>query len=1169
MRAMPVLPFRVAASLPHRLERRWGLLVTLLAGLPPLFWIQSGFVAKSEDFALPLTLDRWAGYFSTWAPDAGLGASPDDRLPAVFFLFWPALFRALGFSIEVAQRLQFMTWFLAAGLAMYFLAGRLSSRELVRAGAVLIYLFNFYQEPMWQGVNIANLSVYAALPLMLGIAIQATRNGSLWIAAGQMALASVIASGAGTNPPMALVAVLPVPLYLLLFIGHRLANGDHAAAWRAARFAGLALALILVASAYWLVPQAVGLATAGPSEIFALAGTRDAAQEQLRGLSQFTPPLNVLRLQGHWIWYETLAGTPYVPHAPTLLASPAAIVASALPMGLAIVGLAIARDRRLLAIGAIGALGLFLSMGVNGPTGFAFAWLWDHVPGFWVLRSPWYKATALTLLGAAPLAGFGIAAIGDWVANSPCGTWARRLTHDRASRAARALGPLTVAAATLVFAGPIVRGDIFAAHPHDAPLPGFQVQVPDHVREAAAWLGEQTGEFRVLAFPPAGRMTTDWGFTSYLTAVSELVPQPPIMTLLHPPEASSALYKALLRGQGQSAVAMLQHAGVRYVMQQDDVNNRYSGPPLVAPDAVAGLLNSQGLEQERAFGPLRFFRVPDEKPRVWATRTIFLAPFELDALPSLSELASEADAAVVLTPRLDPDEAWRLVTDTSARLSMLSFGAETEAFLRLRAQGDALEIAPGASRVTFAGDAPGTYEFWIEQPDQPEPLLRPEERLRFQGGVRRLETRGELVTINGSALEPPPSGSLRASGRWRLIGTAVLPGGPATLELPAPVLGPAPLRVLAVAQRERRQMEVELARDWAVNPGAARWHAFLEARPDDVPAIPRADAVGVSTGSGWSGRQPDDAADGWRRIADVHKRADNLVIGNPRDEVWRVALALRIRSIEDVRSLWVRIVDDAIAIFLVPPGVPDTLIIEGVPLRPGPNAINLYSPDPETELPGPTLASFDFVFPMHAGALSRERAFLAPEAGAYQITVILGGNDDAAPDSRLSLRSLRVDGRDVLPELSVSPGGSVARATMELSGGAHTLHIEQRAGVALPVFIGPKIDRTREPAVQLRTEHLSPTRYRVTASGGLPYLLVVNELYDPRWKASINGREVERHLEVFGSVNGWIVDAGGEHVVDIEFAAQPLADAMRILSIVCLLATALALGIGAVRRRRA
>ena len=251
------------------------------------------------------------------------------------------------------------------------------------------------------------------------------------------------------------------------------------------------------------------------------------------------------------------------------------------------------------------------------------------------------------------------------------------------------------------------------------------------------------------------------------------------------------------------------------------------------------------------------------------------------------------------------------------------------------------------------------------------------------------------------------------------------------------------------------------------------------------------------------------------------------------------------------------------------PGVPDTLVIEGVPLRPGPNAVNLYSPDPETELPGPTFVSFDFVFPMHAGALSRERAFLAPEAGAYQISVILGGDDDAAPDPHSLLRSLRIDGRDVLPELLVSPGGSVARATIELSSGAHTLHIEQREGVALPVFIGPRIDLAREPAARLRTEHLSPTRYRVTATGNLPYLLVVNELYDPRWKASIDGREIERHLEVFGSVNGWIVDADGEHVVDVQFAAQPLADATRILSIVGLLAIGLALGIGAVRRRRA
>ncbi len=1156
------------------LTSRWGLSLAIVAGLLPMFWMEPGLVAKSEDFLLPLTLERWLGFFSTWAPDAGLGASPDDRLPAVFFLFWPALFRELGFSIEFAQRLQFTTWFMAAGLAMYFLVGRLSSRELVRTGAVLIYLFNFYQEPMWQGVNIANLSAYVALPLMLGLAIQAVRNGSLWTSAGQMALASVIGSGVASNPPMALVAVLPIPIYLLLYIVHRFATRKSAQAWWAIRFSVLALVLVLLANVYWLAPQVVGLLTAGPSEIFKLAGTRGSALTQLVALSASTPALNVLRLQGHWVWYGAFNSTPYVPHAPTLLAAPPAILASVLPIGLALVGLVTTRDRRLLVLGFVGALGLFISMGVNGPSGFIFSWAWDNVPGFWVLRSPWYKATALTVLGAAPLAGFGIAAVSDWLSNSPFGSWARRVSSGRVSWLVNALGPVVILSSTLLFAAPLVRGDIFRVSTSESPLPGQVVELPDSLHEAADWLAEQPGEFRVLSFPPANRMTTDWGFTSYLTPLGELMSQQPIMTLRDPPEASAAIYKALLRGQGQTAITMLQQTGIRYVMQQDDINNRYFGPPAVLVEDVALLLERQGLKLERTFGSLRFFRVPQEKPRIWTTRTLYLAPFGLDALPPLSELASEAGAAVVLTPRLDPEDAWFLVNNMSKDLSILSFGAETEAFLRLRAQRDVLEIPPGVDHVTFVRTVPGIYEFWVAQNDDQDPLLRSEERLRFQGSVRRLQTRDELMLINGSKPDIPPSYSLQSSGSWRLVGTSKLPAGLSTIALPRPVSGPESLRVLPVSQQERQQMQDELARDQVLTGGVTQWRAFLKARAEDVGSD--LDAALVTRKFGWSDVLPDDADEGWMRIAGVHKGTENIVIENPQDEVWSVALALRVRSIDELRSLWVRTKNDSAAgrmaasgIFLVPPGETEVLVIEGIALEPGSNSINLYSPDPETELPGRQFVSFDFMFPMKAGALQRKRVFEALKDGVYRIAVIVGTDADGMSNPRAALRSLRLDGHDLLPNLWAPAGRSVARGTVWLDRGKHTLEIDQRDGVALPVFIGPKLDPAPGHVGGLRTEHVNPTHYRVTASSEKPYVLIMSELYDPRWTARIDGREVERHVEVFGYMNGWLIEAEGPHIVDIKFTAQPLADQTLLLSSIVISSMSLALVVGAALRWRA
>ena len=79
----------------------------------------------------------------------------------------------------------------------------------------------------------------------------------------------------------------------------------------------------------------------------------------------------------------------------------------------------------------------------------------------------------------------------------------------------------------------------------------------------------------------------------------------------------------------------------------------------------------------------------------------------------------------------------------------------------------------------------------------------------------------------------------------------------------------------------------------------------------------------------------------------------------------------------------------------------------------------------------------------------------------------------------------------------------------------------------------------------------------------------MSELYDPRWTARIDGREVERHVEVFGYMNGWLIEAEGPHIVDIKFTAQPLADQTLLLSSIVISSMSLALVVGAALRWRA
>ena len=157
-----------------------------------------------------------------------------------------------------------------------------------------------------------------------------------------------------------------------------------------------------------------GSLSAGPTQTF-LGRTKEAALPQLEQLSSFTSPFNTLRIRGHWVWYEAFNGVPYLPHAPSLMAAPEAIAAATIPIIAAVGGMLAIRDRRFWAFAVLMLIGIFIGSGVNGPTGRLFGWVWEYVPGFWTLRSPWYKGTALLVLGMAPLAGLGLAALVDLI----------------------------------------------------------------------------------------------------------------------------------------------------------------------------------------------------------------------------------------------------------------------------------------------------------------------------------------------------------------------------------------------------------------------------------------------------------------------------------------------------------------------------------------------------------------------------------------------------------------------------------------------------------------------------------------------------------------------------------------------------------------------------------
>ncbi len=1177
-------------------QRRWiafgrrfvpcpALAVVLLAGFAPFFWVKFGYVAKAEDFILPMTLEQWYEFFSTWQTRVGFGSSPDDRLPAVFFLFWPALFRAVGASIELAQRLQFVLWFSAMGLSMYVLMRYLTSSRIAWAAASLVYMFNFYQEPVWQGVNIANLSALIALPLALAVTISFTRNDRLLTSAALIALITVVGSGVGANPPMALIAMIPVPLYMIMYMIHRFATGRALQARRMLMMASIALVLIVAVNAYWLVPQSVGLITGGPGQNF-IGRTKDVGLSQLTHLSSFTTPLNVWRLQGAWVWYGGFEGIPYVPYAEGYFKNPLLIIGSFLLPVAALGGFALRRDRKFLYFGFVAFLGLVLGSGTNGPFGPIFALLWKNVPLFWVLRSPWYKATSLTILGFAPLAGLFVAAttasIGQFLASSRFG-----LRYGRTARTLSASFPCLLAVIYLLYAMPIVRGHFMIQRPLDSPLGTLQVAIPDYLVEAANWMNEHPGDYRVLSFPPALRLTTDWGYTGYIPPIGELTTEP-FINLVEPSEMQAYLYAQTLGSRNGPVARVAGRSGIGYFLHQRDVVRPEF--PDYFDDYIDTVLEWQGIDEVARFGSLVFYAVPDVRDLVWGSPLTVLTLTGLASLSPLTNSLTDPDPAIVMIDPSGADSVTAQFAKDIPHTSILRLGNGFNEFLAFKTHESSLTISPGSKSVDMEIPVDGTYEIWElvgRTTSSALPGFDFVNRELLRHDVFPTPKGPRAPSIDGKPLTLYPFADVfELPDSWVYWGSFEGVRGSSTLKLGFPSPAPDGLRLVLVRSADRIGLDNKMLLDnessfqfpdgaeLGLLPGRrfpGHMYLFGRVTPKDIVDLPVEMQVKIAIKDNWD--EPEIGVEGLstRRLRAVQKSAPHLEISNLSGSVQTIAMVLRPTPIGTIpRSLWINVGGSFHSIFLLQPSVPREVLVLSIDVEPGTTYVNLYSPEGDSLLPDGSFASFEYEMPIVIGTIKRERSFNVVQGGNYRLGVHLTYQTSTGQGPNALLNGLTIDGHDLLPVLASDDQYRIATTTINLSAGMHTIIIDQKMGASIPVTLVPvRPEVNDDQGLVIRHESISPSHVRASVRTEDPIMLVLNELFDSRWEATVNGVPVGPHLRVNGFANGFFVNQVGEYEIEFKFRLQPLADATRNLSAACIAALASLLLMSLARDRMA
>ena len=559
---------------------------SLLAAIAVQTWFRDDTGLASGDLVPPVApSDDYRSHWNHFDSGAGGPGYAIVRLP---YLEGLRAFDRLGLSEVAFQRLWLTLLFAGSAAAVVFLARGLVRSPLAAALAGVLATFNAYH--LITGFDPVPLSAMIAAGLLGGLVLRAAqvsdRPHPLLFAFASLVLGFVFVNPAHAVLVLAWLAVC----VLLAWAAH-----DRVGLARVGRYLAVAAPFALLFNLWWIVPAALTLTGPVFSDQFSAPGVAQWSWTHVRSSIP-----NILGLNSSWAW-----GYPeYYPFAARLERAPYALLQYTLVAGAAL-GLVLAQGKKrrvALVLAGAGLASIVVSKGLHPPLLGLNLWLYDNVPGFWLLRDP-AKVNLLIVLVFALLAALAV----------------DRLMELSTLRAGVAAGAL--AAAALVYAHPLLSGTVV---PDERPLlPSAHVRVPQAWDDVEAYLDSAPRQGKVVVLPQLDyyQAPTTWGYygTSFL---HQFIERPVIEPLpggyfSDPVVAQhvSSLEQQIEDG-GRSVPAVMQALGAKYLLLRRDLQASFPGRSFVAPRRLARELpHTLGLRRVRSFGPLDLYEADHDPGR--------------------------------------------------------------------------------------------------------------------------------------------------------------------------------------------------------------------------------------------------------------------------------------------------------------------------------------------------------------------------------------------------------------------------------------------------------------------------------------------------------------------------------------------------------------------------
>ena len=626
------------------------ILIIVILGLVPLLWFKDNQLIKSEDLSIPLSLSEWHSYLYSWFNQRATGTYPIDNFAALFFLFMPAFLQYIGLSILSAQKIQFIFWFMLSGFSIYYLLASFERGKhphpLIVLPAVVFYMFNLYLEPVWLGFNIANLSAYVGLPFLAGFVINAIHTKRYLKYLSLAGLLGLILSGVGVNPPIMYVAVLFMALWLIYCFVIHVMKTKQITAVRFISFVLLLVLIISLANAFWIYPQTKRLLHS--TELKPLSSYKEEVEKEgLTRRSRYTSLLNVLRFQAAWTWHEGYKNDSYVLYSEFYKKNKLFILLSIIPVIIVFLSCLNLKGQVYLPFYILLSLiGIIFSVGVHPPFAAINIFLVKHLPGFWMIRSPWYKWSLFTVLG--------FSACMYYLAKKAFSLWPRR-------KLTLTLVSVVVSVLLLIYAFPIVSGRMFTSKEERHYIPPNHIEIPPYVFEAANWFDAQDDYFRIMVLNLNVRRITDWGYAGYEPVLAYFTHKPIITPVMRVsfgsaysiPNFGNLLYNWLyidkehkdekvkrlhISNQNSPYVAekILPMFNVKYLLHEGDLRwdfyDSYESPEFVADK----LKLQKGVKLDKVFGKWKIYSINKTLPHSFLADKVNIIYGDVECFEALS-----------------------------------------------------------------------------------------------------------------------------------------------------------------------------------------------------------------------------------------------------------------------------------------------------------------------------------------------------------------------------------------------------------------------------------------------------------------------------------------------------------------------------------------------------